>query len=79
MMRIRNRPRTLGDLISTVCFAGMAMWLAGEALLAAQQSGDSEDGWRTPVLWVSSGLCLLGALRNVVSGLWLRLFGTDDR
>jgi|GEM_PF-1066883 len=26
-----QRPTTRGDLISTLCFAGMALWLAGAA------------------------------------------------
>lgn len=80
-MRIRHRPRTLGDLISTLCFAGMALWLAGEALLVAEAEAatGADTGWRSLVLAVSAGLCLLGALRHVIAALWARLAGRDGQ
>lgn len=70
-MRTKRRPRTIGDLISTLCFAGMALWLAGEAVLAADAGAEGQSLG----LGISAGLCLLGALRHVIAGLWDRLSG----
>lgn len=90
-MRVRNRPRTLGDLISTLCFAGMAMWLASEAIVSlgaravALQAGTgaaeaaAAAGWRALGLGTCALLCALGALRHVIAMLWLRLFGDGGR
>lgn len=85
-MRVRNRPGTLGDLISTLCFAGMALWLAGEAILAlgaraeALQTAAGAEiaataGWRALGLGICALFCALGALRHVISALWSRLGG----
>ena len=72
-MTAPKRPRTLGDMISTVCFAGVAMWLYGEAAIRHTEAG----GWQVWGLVASASACLLGALRHVIADLWERLFGAD--
>jgi hypothetical protein len=70
-MRIRKHERTLGDMISTAVFAGMGLWLGGEALLAAEAGLIS----KAVVIGICAGLSVLAALRHVIASIWLALFG----
>ena len=70
-MRIRKRERTLGDMISTAVFAGMGLWLGGEALLAAEAGVI----WKAIVVGVCAGLSIFAALRHVIASIWLAIFG----
>ena len=59
----RHGSRSLGDMISTVCFFSMSAWLALEGLLLV------EDGpfWNILGLLLASVMCFLGGLRFVIS------------
>ena len=70
-MRIRKHERSLGDMISTAVFAGMGLWLGGEALLAAEAGVT----WKAVFVGICAGLSVLAALRHVIASLWLALFG----
>jgi hypothetical protein len=70
-IRIKRRPRTIGDLISTAVFLGMAGWIGGEAVIAA----DIGPLWKAILLGTCALLCLLAALRHVIVRVWIMLFG----
>jgi cation transport ATPase len=68
--RARNRnhrnPRTMGELISTLVFIGMAVWLLLEALSLTGQA----PTWQVAGLFLSAFLSFLGALRFVIAQAW---------
>lgn len=53
----QNREKSIGQMISTLCFFGMAIWLATEA---AKSDGSV---WRIGTLWLTTLGCLAGGLR----------------
>lgn len=65
--RSRNRnqpsPRSLGEMISTLVFIGMAAWLLLEALSLMGQA----PTWQVVGLFLSAFLSLLGSLRFVIA------------
>lgn len=53
--------QTTGQMISTLCFLGVGLWLLGEAALAP---------WPKAGLLIASGLCCLaGAARHIIARL----------
>jgi hypothetical protein len=73
-IRIKRRPRTLGDLISTAVFLGMAGWFGGEAIIAA----DVGPLWKAVGLGICAVMCLVASLRHVIVRVWIMLFGDGD-
>ncbi len=62
MTKPKHRQST-GEMISTVCFAGMSLWLASEALVW-------DGGWLGLIgLWASSLACGLAAFRFLLQQL----------
>jgi len=61
------RQQSTGQMISTLSYVVVAIWLANEAR--------SFDGplWKLVALWIASGLALAGALRFQISDLVDRL------
>lgn len=53
--------RSTGDLISTLCFAGTGLWLAGESLAAG--------GPRAVLIGLCALACLLAAARHRIAAL----------
>lgn len=80
-MSKRNRKQdryshnTLGALISTMVFVGMAVWLFLEALSLAELAPPLQVGG----LFFSSFLCFLGALRLVIAKAWYQHRKGGDR
>jgi hypothetical protein len=68
--RTRNQrsPRSLGELISTLVFIGMAVWLLLEALSLMGQA----PTWQVAGLFLSAFLSLLGSLRFVIAEAFRR-------
>lgn len=59
-----SKRRTTGEMISTLCFFGVSVWLLGQAALATD--------WQNAALLGACGLCCLaGAARHLIA----RLFG----
>lgn len=53
----KYRTRSTGEMISTFCFAGMALWFASEAMLY------DKSIWGKIGLWASSLSCALATVR----------------
>lgn len=62
----QRAPRTLGDMISTLVFIGMAAWLVLEALSLMGQA----PGWQVAGLFLSAFFSFLGSLRFVIARAW---------
>lgn len=63
-MRISPRRPGTGDLISTLCFAGVGLWLTGQGLQA--------EGPRALLLGLCAAACLLGAARHRIAAICRR-------
>ena len=63
-MTNRN-PRSTGEVISTIAFAGVSLWIAGEAMI------NQGPWWRGTLLWLAAIACMDGAFRIVIG----RYFG----
>ena len=59
-------PRSTGEVISTLMFAGVALWCAGEALI------NEGPWWRGALLWLSAAASLGGAFRFLIARLFRR-------
>lgn len=66
--RTQRAPRSLGDMISTLVFIGMAAWLLLEALSLMGQA----PTWQVAGLFLSAFLSFLGSLRFVIAQAWRR-------
>lgn len=62
----RRKTRSLGEMISTLVFFGMAAWLLLEALSLMGIA----PAWQVGGLFLSSFFCLLGGLRFVIAQAW---------
>ncbi|WP_282057634.1 hypothetical protein [Lentibacter algarum] len=58
-----KRTRSMGEMISTVCFFGMSAWIALEALALMSVA----PTWQIYGLFGASIMCLLGGLRFVIA------------
>lgn len=58
-MTNRN-PRSTGEVISTIVFAGVSLWVAGEAMI------NEGPWWRGALLWLAAIACMAGAFRFVI-------------
>lgn len=67
--RNRRNPRSLGEMISTMVFFGMAGWLALEALSLVEQA----PAWQVAGLWICALFSFLGGLRFVIARAWAGL------
>ncbi|MEM9435462.1 MAG: hypothetical protein AAGA15_00365 [Pseudomonadota bacterium] len=57
--------RTTGEMISTLCFFGVGLWLFGQAALATE--------WPRAALLATCGVfCLAGAARHLIARLFQR-------
>ena len=67
---VPRRHRSHGELISTICYGGMAVWMALEALTASTEAWSGRDA----LLAVCAVLSFAGALRFNIANLvaWLR-------
>lgn len=77
-IRMKNkphRPRSLGEMISSAAFLGMAGWL----FLEAQSLPETTPAWRGTGLYICAFFCALGAFRFAISALWERLFRPGDQ
>jgi hypothetical protein len=68
-MTMTHRPITRGDLISTLCFAGMALWLAGTATQVETP--------RAILLGLCALACLAAALRHPLARIMARHNDTE--
>lgn len=64
-----KRHRSMGDLISTATFAGLALWWA----LGALTLGEAGETWRAVGLWLCSAASLAAAARFAIHNFVLRL------
>lgn len=64
--RTQRAPRTVGAMISTLVFIGMAVWLVLEALSLIGQA----PAWQVAGLLLSAFLSFLGSLRFVIAQAW---------
>jgi hypothetical protein len=66
--RHKRPTRTLGEMISTMVYIGMAGWLLLEALSLLGQA----PAWQSGGLFVTASLSFLGAFRFVIAQAWAR-------
>ena len=60
-----KRTRSMGEMISTICFFGMSAWIALEALALMSVV----PSWQIYGLFGASIMCLLGGLRFVIADM----------
>lgn len=56
----QRNPRSTGEIISTIVFVGVSLWLAGEALI------NEGAWWRGALLWLASIASMAGAFRFLI-------------
>jgi hypothetical protein len=65
MARRRNKGRSIGEMISTLCFFGVAIFFFIDGM-AAREDG---DGQKSALLLLAALLCFLGGLRFTLADL----------
>jgi hypothetical protein len=66
MARRRNKGRSIGEMISTLCFFGVAIFFFIDGM-AAREDG---DGQKSALLLLAAILCFLGGLRFSIADLF---------
>ena len=60
-----KRTRSMGEMISTICFLGMSAWIALEALALMSVA----PSWQIYGLFGASIMCLLGGMRFIIADM----------
>lgn len=70
-MNSKKRGNNIGDMISSIVMAGMALWIWSEAAISPQTE------WRTFFLWVAGFASMAGAFRFQIATLVKNLRKND--
>ncbi len=71
-MVARRRNRSLGEMISTVCFYGVGVYFLIEGMVLRDAGGSA---LACGGLWLAGGACILGGARFIIADLvaWVRM------
>ncbi|MDA9930500.1 hypothetical protein N9E91_04575 [Alphaproteobacteria bacterium] len=74
-MVARRKHRSLGEMISTVCFYGVGVFFVLEGALARDEG---QPALHFLVLWLAGAMCIFGGARFLIADLVRKVRGGSD-